>query len=271
MRRSESAARQSESAESAKVRIPGKRRVHCGYHKCLTMYVRNVFDRLCQPRFYFRASFRHFYHRLDTFYAECGNYDISSISGHCLDLDRFNDVRVSRFVRDPRDLLVSGYFYHKRGAEGWSRIPDPTDTKWRQVRGAVPSNLPRGRSLMQFLEDAPLEDGLFAELEFRRHHFQSMREWPDDDPRVLLFRYEDIVGNEVESFDRLFRHYQLPLLARRRGLRYVERYRAERRAPTNAHIRNANAGQWREHFTPALERRFLEQYGDLVDRLGYAR
>lgn len=250
-------------------RIPGLRRVHCGYHKCLTMYFRKVLDRVCERRFYFRGTFRHFYHRLDVFYRECHLYDVSSISGHKVDLDRFEDVRVSRFVRDPRDLLVSGYHYHKRGAEDWCTFLDPTNARWRGVNGMVPSTLPPGKSFTQYLNEVSLEEGLLAELEFRRAHFQSMREWPDHDPRIATFRYEEILGHEVETFDRLFRHYQLPYLARHRGLRYAARYAAGREIGRSQHIRNPTQGQWREHFTPALRARFDAEYGDLLAKLGY--
>jgi hypothetical protein len=97
-------------------KIHGLRRVHCGFHKCLTMYTRRIIEPVSKSP-PFKSDFRHFFHRHDIFYRECENHDFSSISGHALDLERFEDLRVSRFLRDPRDMLVSGYFYHKRGAE----------------------------------------------------------------------------------------------------------------------------------------------------------
>jgi pyruvate/2-oxoglutarate dehydrogenase complex dihydrolipoamide dehydrogenase (E3) component len=51
---------------------------------------------------------------------------MTSLSGHALDLDQFEDIKVIRFIRDPRDLIISGYFYHKRGGEDWCDYKNPT-------------------------------------------------------------------------------------------------------------------------------------------------
>ena len=96
-----------------------------------------------------------------------------------------------------------------------------------------------------------------------------MREWPDDDPRVRLFRYEDLVGNEAACYDEMFRFYGFGAVSRFVGRHYARRYRAARRQARSAHIRNASSGQWRRHFTPELERRFNDRYGDLIEKLGY--
>jgi hypothetical protein len=69
---------------------------------------------------------------LNDFYEDHNKYGIVSINNHALDLARLgNDYRISRFVRDPRDLVISGYFYHRRGAEPWSTIVDPKSEDWR--------------------------------------------------------------------------------------------------------------------------------------------
>ena len=92
------------------IRIRGRRLVQCGYHKCLTMYFRKVFGRTLRNPLVGLGNFTHFFHRLDEFYRRCEGFSLASISGHAIELERFEDVRVTRFVRDPRDLLVSGYF-----------------------------------------------------------------------------------------------------------------------------------------------------------------
>ena len=252
-------------------RIAGKTRVYCGYHKCLTMYTRRVFESTFGSRWNFGPSFRHFFHRSDEFERYHEQYALSSISGHALDLDRYDDIRVVRFVRDPRDLVVSGYYYHLRGAEKWSRVPDPVESEWRIVDGVVPAALQPRESLASHLERVSLEDGLAAEFEFRRRHFDSMLAWPDSDPRVLLLRYEDTIGNEVETFRRIFDHFGFSWHLRRLGRRYADEYRASKRGGKDGHIRNASSGQWREHFTPALTERFDREYGDVLDKLGYPR
>jgi hypothetical protein len=244
-------------------------RVHCGLHKCLTMFSRGVYGRACTPPVMPRGSFRHFYHRVDAFYRECARHTVTSVSGHALELERFDDVRVVRFVRDPRDLVISGYFYHKRGAEHWAELVDPTDVDWTMVRGTVPGGLPSSRSFRAYLEAVSMEEGLLAEMEFRRRHFESMSAWPDDDERIRTFRYEDVLGREALVFDEILSWFDLPWLARRAGSLRARRSTAARRVGKSRHIRDPASGQWRSHFTPTLRERFSAEHGGLLARLGY--
>jgi len=249
--------------------IKGKVRVHCGYHKCLTEYSKKVYRAVCNSIFQPKGSFRHFFHRVDSFYSDCEQHRISSISGQALNLDRFEDINVVRFIRDPRDLLISAYYYHKRGAEPWCHLKDPTDLDWKIVNGSVPSNLPEGLSLTEYLNKSSLHDGLIAEMDFRRFHFTSMLEWPDDDSRVRLYQYENIIGNEREIFTDIFNFFGFSLPTRWAGAYHAQRFRAGASASKRKHIRNPNSGQWRKHFTPELKKAFNQRYGDVLEKYGY--
>jgi Sulfotransferase domain len=249
--------------------IASKIRVHCGYHKCLTMYFRKVFRKVAWFTDLRSGTYRHFYHRINEFYRDCPKYTISSISGHMLDFDRFEDIKVTRFIRDPRDLLISSYYYHKRAGEDWCNHIDPTDNDWGIVDGVIPKSLPKGKSFAQYLNEVSLEEGLLAELEFRKNHFDSMLQWPDDDPRILTYRYEDIIGNEINVFNNMFEFYELPFMAKKAGLFYVYKYSAKNKKGKSKHIRDPSSEQWKKYFTPAVTRKFEEEYGALLEKLRY--
>ena len=258
--------------------IGGFRRVHCSYHKCLTVYFEKVLKRMVRTPFGLAGDYRHFDSHLDTFYRDCEGYAVASINNHALDLDRFEDVRVTRFVRDPRDLVVSGYFFHKRSNESWCDVADPTNEDWEVVHGVVPDTMTmtmkrkaKQRTFRDYLNDVSLEEGLMAEMAFRRRHFESMWAWPKDDRRVELFRYEEVLGHEVEIFDQIFRFYELPFMNRRVGLHFAHRFRASSPSLRSEHIRDPRIGQWREVFTHAVTKRFDDEYGDLIEMLGYSR
>jgi hypothetical protein len=251
------------------VQIRGRRQVHCAYHKCLTVLFQNVVGNLYRARLGPAGEYRHFDSRLDEFYRECEAFTVASVNNQVVDLDRFEDIHVTRFVRDPRDLIVSGYFYHKRAAERWCDVVDPTEADWTNVNGYVPDHLGNGRSFAKHLNEVSLEDGLLAEMEFRRHHFESMRLWPKEDPRIEVYRYEEIVGNEVAIFDRIFQGWALDFRARQIGLHFVRKFRASKRSGFDDHIRDPRSGQWREVFTPRVTHRFEQEYADLLDLLGY--
>ncbi|MBF0275409.1 MAG: sulfotransferase domain-containing protein, partial [Nitrospinae bacterium] len=250
-------------------KIKGTVRVHCGYHKCLTMYFREVFSKIVKYIKPFKGTYRHFYHRLNEFNLDCSEYTISSISGAYINPDNFEDIKITRFIRDPRDLIISGYFYHKRSGEDWCDHYEPTNIDWAIVNGNVPQSLPKGMTFAQYLNNVSLEEGLLAEIEFRKYHFESMLQWPDNDERIKTFRYEDIMNDQVKCFQDIFDFYEVPFWAKIRGKSYAKKYSVSKRKGKSKHIRNPSSGQWRKYFTPALHKTFNENYEDLLTKLGY--
>jgi hypothetical protein len=243
--------------------------IHCSYHKCLTVYFRRVMDAVFNRCLPWSGGYRHFNSHLDAFDHEFRKYRVASINNRALDLPRLGQCRISRFVRDPRDLVVSGYFYHRRGGEPWLTIESPTERDWYFANGHVPEGLRRSRlSFAEYLRSIPEEDGLLAELEFRRYHFESMHGWPDAHPDVATFKYEDIMRNQAAAFDELFEFYGLSPIERWLGARFARRYAVGGRSG-DPHVRDPSAGQWRAHFTPKVTEQFDAQYAPLVARLGY--
>jgi hypothetical protein len=243
--------------------------IHCSYHKCLTVYYGRVMSGLFNRCLPFGRGFRHYNSHLEDFYAGFAGDRVSSVNNRSLDLERLGDYRISRFLRDPRDLVVSGYFYHRRGSEPWLRIEGPTAADWYHANGRVPDRLVgSSMSFTQYLMSVPEEEGLLAELEFRAPHFESMTEWSVDDPDILVFRYEEILGNELEVFQTLFDFYGLSGLERRLGSWLANRYSLGRRV-ADPHIRNPISGQWRRHFTPRVQQAFNAEWAPLVKQLGY--
>ena len=249
--------------------MAGPQLIHCSYHKCLTVYYRRVMHavfNLCLP---WSGGYRHYNSHLEDFYAGFRDQRVASINNRALGLERLGRFRISRFIRDPRDLVVSGYFYHRRGAEAWVNLAAPTAEDWYFANGRVPEGLrAAGCSFAEYLRAIPEEDGLLAELEFRRHHLESMAEWPADHPDVVTIRYEEILGDEVRVFRRLFAFYGLAPLERALGGFFARRYSLRRLAP-DPHVRNPASGQWRQHFTPRVKRAFDARYAGLVEQLGY--
>lgn len=259
--------------------------IHCSYHKCLTVYFKRVMQGIFNRAQPWGRGYRHFNSHLDDFYANFRHLDVASVNNRALDLQRLGDFRLSRFIRDPRDLVVSGYFYHRRGAEPWVNDPRPSAESWYFANGQVPRGLqdriadaettagnvadaPSGTSFAEYLQSLPQEEGLLAELEFRRYHLESMAAWPRQHADILTLRYEDILGHEVEAFHQVFEHYGLSTLQRSIGRWLVKKY-ALRKVSADPHVRNPSSGQWRQHFTPRVRQAFDSRYGALVRQLGY--
>lgn len=86
-------------------------------------------------------------------------------------LHYFVDVmgQVSHMIRDPRDVLISGYFYHKKAPEGWIK-----------QKG--------------ILETYSNEEGILFELDngWFTNYMECLMMWNVTDSRFLTYRYEDL-------------------------------------------------------------------------------
>ncbi len=241
--------------------------IHSSMHKCLTMYYLRVMQRLLnwQP---YRKRYEHLESLEGVFYNTVHQYKLVSVNGFAIDIDRLGDSwRISRFVRDPRDLIVSGYYYHKRGAEPWFRFTDPTDRYWQAINGKVPDSLKPGQSYSDYLNSVDLETGLIAEMQFRQYHFEALRNWPEHD-NIKVFKYEDILGNETQTFQQLFQFYQFPKWQAALGSLIAKQLSANNQK-NNKHIRNPQPNQWNGVFTATANEYFEQHYGDLIGKLGY--
>jgi hypothetical protein len=167
-------------------------------------------------------------------------------------------LRISHLIRDPRDVVVSGYHYHLRTDESWVHEP-------KERYG--------DRSYQDYLRSIDQHAGLMAEIErSARSTLAEMAAWPYLQPGVLELRYEDMVENEVETFTRLFRFYGFTATAVDRGLAIVRQFSRRHGPPageTDPHVRSGQPGEWRQALGPDHVERFKELTGDLVVRLGY--
>lgn len=239
--------------------------VHCSYHKNLTVYFSRVFSGAYNklPG----RGYKHFNSHMDNFSNDYDELSVASVNNHYVDAKDFIGIdRISRFVRDPRDLIVSGYYYHKRGAEEWTKVPSPTTDDWKVVNGNVPEGI-GGKSYYEYLNSVDEVTGMLAELSFRKHHLESMLAWPESS-QILVQRYEDILGNEEYAFDRIAEHFRVGW-PRRLAIRALARhYRAGRRS-NDPHIRSVVSKQWVEKMPEQVHHEFLNSYSDILDRYQY--
>lgn len=246
------------------------RHLHCSYHKCLTVLFQRVIRVVLRPTQPDGASYRHFNSLIDDYYAHGADYQFASVNNHAVDIEQLGPTpRITRFIRDPRDLVVSGYFYHRRGAEQWCNVPSPGVEDFRVVNGVVPSAVRQGETYAQCLQRLPLEEGLAAELEFRANHFASMLEWPTDSDQILTFRYEQIVGNEPATFRRLLAFHQFDRSRISLGVAAAKVLTTSQARRRTEHVRDPRPGQWRSHFSAELNQLFNDRYSDILKRYDY--
>ncbi len=203
-------------------------------------------------------------------------------------LGQYDDYLAIHLIRDPRDIVISGYFSHRNS--------HPVN-KW-----------PAMARLRDKLNEVEIDEGLFHEMDFLVSIFNDLITWDYDNPRVLELKFEDITLEP--DLDRLFRFLQvscdnglndhvrfhfLRLLNKvsnrgvlpfsntevkvpmNRSNRVVEDNsfvkmsggRTKGTADAGSHYRKGVSGDWKKHFTEKHRQHFKSMFPDILNRLGY--
>jgi hypothetical protein len=201
-------------------------------------------------------------------------------------LDR--PYRAIRMIRDPRDIWVSGYFYHRRTVEEWCVNVDLDTTPpiiWPRIDHSVahwPENWKRryierlnGRSYQDNLLDRSRVDGLAFELDgYTGWTLATMREWPLNHAEAMDIRLEDVMTDFDGEMLRIFKHFDLTATQIQAALAVARsedvRRMGEAAIAQRPQISSRTISKWRDVLTKAQVTDFEATFGDLIRSLGYA-
>ena len=228
--------------------------VHCSYHKMGTVWFSRILEKLSVD---YGLSFQKINDNisdLDT------SKDIIVLNHSDICFSSKQRFKGSHMVRDLRDVIVSGYFYHLWTKEQWANVP---------------SKKFGGSSYVEYLNGLSRAEGISTEIRnFSEYALdRRMRDWNYQDVRFLELRYEDVFNNEEELFEKVFRHYGFSNNAIGHGLKVVEFFSFEnqkKKSGPGKHLRSGKPGEWEEHFTQHHKELFKELLGDLLIQLNYA-
>lgn len=232
--------------------------IHCAHHKAGTVWwgniLRAVAERCAMP--FAEVSSREFPGSAEVYlFQHCRHFDRSRFAGR--------PFRGTHMIRDPRDVVVSGYFYHLWTDEPWANRPDPRYG---------------GRSYREELNRRDRHDGLLLEIErvCRGVELREVLAWDYSQPEFLELKYENVIADEARSFEHVFRHYGFGDRDVLRGLELVESMSFRRisgrdvgHEGSTTHLRSGRPGEWRTAFTAAHLERWRELTGDSLVTLGY--
>ena len=170
----------------------------------------------------------------------------------------YRKYRGIHVIRDPRDMIVSGYFYHFRCEEEWCLEPRPELD---------------GRSFQQLLRSLPEEEGISAEMERAQYDLDGMARWDYENPWFLEVKLEEILDDYDGQFKRIFRHFGFEDtivgdaldLARRHDINTF----SDERIEADPHIHSRGTEKWRLYFKEHHRVRFDELFPGLLAKLGY--
>ena len=180
-----------------------------------------------------------------------------------LDLNRLGDFVGSHMIRDPRDCVVSGYFYHLWTDEAWAHQPQECF---------------EGLSYQQHLKQLNQSDGLLAEIKTFDSYAKTyaLRDWNYEDERILEIKYEELLANEQSGFEYLFRHYGFAERAIGKAVQLAGQCSFEKMARRSigqskekSHLRSGKPGQWKDILSSDHLRQIDNSFGDLIERMGY--
>ena len=228
--------------------------VHCCYHKVGTAWFIRVLRQIAR---YYGLNFQ------SCLQSELKrNTDIFMEYSSHLDIDKLPDYVGSHIIRDPRDIVISAYFYHLWTKEEWAHIP----------RKSL-----KNLSYQEYLNLLNQEEGLLAEMRgTSKEIIEDMSRWDYNNPDFFEFKYEDIIRNEEKVFYQIFKHYNFTEKAIRNCISIAEKFNFKNQRKRkfeiikqNSHLRSGKIGEWQELFTEDHKQQFKELFGDTLIKLGY--
>ncbi len=172
------------------------------------------------------------------------------------------EFKAMHLIRDPRDIAISGCFYHLHSNEILLHKPHPK-------LGGI-SYHDKINSLHNF------DDKLLLEMEqTAARTINNIINWNYNQPNCIEVKYEDIIDDvSLENFDKIF----LFLGFNRRDYHILHKVVEANSLFSNAvkavegtHVRSGRAGQWKKYFKDIHKKRFLELFGDSLIKLGYEK
>ena len=179
-----------------------------------------------------------------------------------LDFGKLPECVGSHMIRDPRDIIISGYFYHLWTKEEWALVP-------RSELGNI--------SYQQYLNGMNKEEGLLAEMEGTSHEvLTEMAKWDYGNSQIYEIKYEEMILDEEKVFREMFKHYGFHEDAVNIAVGIADKFSFKNKSKRKfklskgkSHLRSGRAKQWESIFEDVHKQRFKELYGDLLIKLGY--
>lgn len=233
--------------------VPNKKLIHCGHHKVGTYWFARILKGIADHYGLKFQNCEQFYLNQDTdFFMEQHTY---------VDLTEFDDYVGSHLIRDPRDMVISGYHYHKWTTEDWAHLPVPSLGY---------------KSFQKYLNSLDEREGLKAEIRRTARNINDMAEWDYKNPKFFEIKYEDLVADEMAIFESLFKHFGFNEEGVAYGLEMAEKYsfknvtkRKVGEESKQNHLRSGKPGQWIDMFTEEHKDLFKELTGDALIKMGY--
>lgn len=248
-------------------------------HKCGTVYFKNVLRQVCKKtnakfipvskplgdidctRFFVQEQIKEKKNRILNLFFRSDEFNelffFPNSTYQIPDLMKVPDYRAFMMIRDPRDVIVSGYFSHKNSHPlgEWSDL----------------------ENIRMKLNELSLNDGLLSEID-RGYALNWFKTVGFNNPKIKIVRFEDFVCENFRTVRDIVDFLNISI-SDDSLLEIVKQNTFERqtqgRSPgvenINHHFRKGISGDWKNYFTPEHCDVFNKKWGDLLINLGYEK
>ena len=229
------------------------------YHKCASQWIKNVFWRLdVQNEFLFMGSkepekkTRVLRNEIgtDARFPAVGMWENINVEDK-----KFKSLfppvsKTVTIIRDPRDILISGYYSHKKS---------------HPVIEGMWKDLPVQRSVLLKLNK---EEGLLSTIDFLDYQFNNLKHLYKS--KVTFFLFEDIVDNPYKLVKNILNVWGMKATNIKQ---VVDKFTLEnlksgkiKTPPFNSdHYRSGRPGEWKDVLSEKVLNKFHKKYPNLID------
>ncbi len=186
-----------------------------------------------------------------------GDADIFFDDHSRMNVSLLENYRGVHLIRDPRDVIVSGFHYHKWTAEEWANEPRSEFN---------------GLTYKEQLNSLDDKQGLIFEMNhIGKETIHEMIRWDYDNEDFIEVKYEELLVTPVEIFTAIFKHYNFTPQAVLRCLEIADNYsfKKMKKNRTDMHLRKGTSGDWKNHFDKESRALFKTMFPNVLVSLGY--
>ena len=254
------------------------------YHKSGTALLSKVFSQFCQSRNWKFLSLMGRQTQIPQ------NADVILFGHSLIDPSEISASFVGlHVIRDPRDIIVSGYQYHCRTSEKWCinsdftpklpilfpKVPYSQQHRSEEWKLGYLKSLSE-RSYQENLLSMSQRDGLLFEMNnYGAWTIESMKAWNYNLDNILELKYEQLMNSYDNAFHSIFDHFGFSRSEIDAGMDVASKHDLRRKSAKELekmnHVSSSKTSRWKEFFEPVHKEMFIKNFGNLLVELGYEK
>lgn len=199
------------------------------------------------------------------------------------------NYRGIHIIRDPRDIIISGYLYHKRTGEDWcvnkdfSRkkpimfpaVPFSLEYRSEEWKNCYLDDL-NGKSYQDTLLSMSENEGINFEMDhYGKWTIDDMISWNYSNDKIVEVKFEEIMDDYDLAFERIFSHLDFDKEKKDKMIELSKLHdlsrKSDREVKKIGHVSSRNTRRWESYFNGELKQQFCEKFADSLVKLGYEK